>query len=129
MNSKKLNQICLLINLGCLVVGVLAYSMVAEPKAVISTILYTLAALGGSYFCLSILAKSARGSVMTELDNQALSQDSPLVRSLYFLPIILISFEVLALFVLNVTPQSVSWIHIAAACAAGQNAEGALRKQ
>ena len=65
---------------------------------------------------------------MAEVDKAASSFNAPVVRILLIVPVVLTMFEIVSLLALGAEPGTVSWIHILAACAAGQNAEAIFRK-
>lgn len=124
MDSSNLNRITLIINLACLALGVLAYDLVATGNAVAHSVIATLVALVGSYFGAAYVSK--RLSSSGPLDGTIAS--SSVIKVLMFFPVVLVIYEVVSLLVLRVPPQSVSWVHIAAAGAVGQNAEAVFRK-
>lgn len=128
MDNLKLNRLALLVNLGCLSAGVLVYAIVAAPKDTVSTILYSLAAFAGSYYCTTLVSRRMRGTPMAEVEKIPFPSNSPVVRILIFVPVVLTMFEIVSLLGLGAEPRMLSWIHILAACAAGQNAEAIFRK-
>jgi len=128
MTHIELNRLTLFINVYCVITGILAYSSFAPNSAITNTILASLFAMAGSFISAIYISRQFRGTPFESNGKEKHQENSLPVRILLTMPIILISIEIFSLYVLHISPGSVSWIHIAAACAAGQNAEVLLKK-
>lgn len=127
MRNFNLSKVALFINLGCLVVGILTYSLVASKSAVASTVIASLCSLGGAYVCALFITKRLSKSPLGAGGTDVNSVGPVGAKLLMYVPMLLTSFEVASLLLFHGNPHSVSWVHIVAACAAGQNAEAVFR--
>lgn len=127
MNSLDLNRLALPINIACAVAGILAYSVVAPGAPARQTALFALAAFAVSFVGSRYMTRQLRRqSALSQKDQD----EGPLAtKILLVLPLVLCSIEVCALLYMHAAPSAMSWLHIVAACAAGQNAEGAFARK
>lgn len=128
MNHMELKRVALLINVGCVVAGLLAYSSVASAQAMQSTLFASGFALVASF--LGGYWISVRwGNSPLSGDEEHYQESSLTVKLLLIVPTILTIFEVLAIYYLAAPLQQLSWIHIVAAGAVGQGLEALLRRK
>ncbi|WP_295993225.1 hypothetical protein [Rugamonas sp.] len=128
MTHIELNRLTIFINLCCVTTGILAYSSFASSSAIVNTIFASLFAMIGAFISAIYISRQFRGTPLESDGKEKHQENSLFVKILLIMPIILISIEIFSLYVLHVRPGTVSWIHIAAACAVGQNAEVLLKK-
>lgn len=127
MDNRKLSRLGLLTNLICLTAGIFVYSSVAPPKAIVSTILWSLAVLAATYFCSILVTRHLRENPVA-VNSEGPIVSPTVVKIVIIVPVVLTMYEILALLGMGAEPQAVSWVHMVVAGAAGQNAEEIFRK-
>ena len=122
MYWNDLNRAALAVNFASMLIGIVAYAIVAPPVATAVTILLTLAAFAAAYAGSCWVSSRCRTPGAGRQDGGTTIPTSVALPVLVILPA-LCAYEVISLIWLNASPFSVSWPHFAAATTLAYNVE------
>jgi hypothetical protein len=129
MTVLKLSRLMFFINVACYIVGVTAYSSIADSVGVKSMLFWSAFALFASFTGASFVTQRRCNSGFDNEETEQIDKDSAEVSILLFLPAVLIGFEIVSIYGFNTLPHLISWINIAIAGYLGQNLEVIFRKK
>lgn len=128
MSTRKLTRAMLLLNFTCYLLGLYAFFIAFDGAETVDLLTWSAIALAGSFAGATWVTRQHGGLASARPDSEVVDPESLGVKALLLLPLVLLCFEVFAIFQLNAAQYQVSWIDIAFACSLGHSLEALARR-